>query len=220
MKRSQTSILLVLALLAGPAFAAEDISKVNGSIHTDAGHVYGDLDTVNGSIKVGDHVQIANAETVNGSIRIGDAARTHDLSTVNGGIRVARKAQVEGGIQTVNGSVFVDRGSVVKEGVETVNGGIGLVATELGQGIKTVNGDITVGIDSHVKGGIDVNKPSFSFSFKPSRKPRIIIGPHAVVDGDLRFERDVTLYVHTSAKIGRVSGAKVQRFSTDVAPAN
>ena len=40
-------------------------------------------------------------------------------------------------------------------------------------------------------------------------------GPGAVVDGSLRFDRDVTLYVHDSARIGPVSGANVLRFDAD-----
>ena len=53
---------------------------------------------------------------------------------------------------------------------------------------------------------------------KPRRDPRIIIGPNAVVEGPLVFERPVTLYVHTSARIGAVTGATAKPFSTDTAP--
>ena len=98
------------------------------------------------------------------------------------------------------------------------NGAIGLVGTQLAGGIETVNGDITVGIGSHVKGGIRVTKPSFSLSLTPPRKPRVIIGPNAKVDGPLNFEREVTLYVHDSASIGPVSGATVRRFDSEAAP--
>src|SRR5690606_8831 len=105
-----------------------------------------------------------------------------------------------------------DQGGRVAGGVETVNGSIGLVGTEVGDDVETVNGDITIGIGSHVKGGVKVKKPSFNLSLTPPRKPRIVIGPNAVVDGPLVFEREVTLYVHASATIGTVSGASVLRF--------
>ena len=75
-----------------------------------------------------------------------------------------------------------------------------------------------IGIGSHVKGAVKVNKSSFSLSLTPPRKPRIVIGPRAVVDGPLTFEREVSLYVHATATIGNVSGASVQRFDTNVAP--
>ncbi len=218
MKRLQLVLVLGVALATGPAWAAEDISKVNGRISAEAGRQYGDLDTVNGGIDVGERAQAGKVETVNGGIRIGTQAHTGALSTVNGGIDVAERAVVDGGIETVNGSVMVERGSQVRGGVETVNGGIGLVGTQLGKGIETVNGDITVGVGSHVAGGIDVRKPSFSLSLKPARKPRVIVGPNAVVEGALNFERDVTLYVHRTARIGAVSGATPRSFDSEAAP--
>ncbi|MCL1530748.1 hypothetical protein M3O57_10195 [Xanthomonas nasturtii] len=192
-------LLLALSLVCTSAWADEGISKVNGRISAEAGKTYGSLDTVNGSIEIGAGAQTNTVETVNGGIRIGDNART-------------------GGLETVNGSILAERGSQISGGMETVNGSIGLVGTELGKGIETVNGDITVGVDSHVRGGIEVTKPNFGFSFQPSRKPRVVIGPDAVVDGPLRFEREVNLYVHRSAKIGAVSGATARSFDSDVAP--
>ncbi|WP_017171992.1 hypothetical protein [Xanthomonas phaseoli] len=192
-------LLLALSLVCTSAWADEDVSKVNGRISADAGKTYGALETVNGSIEIGAGAQTKNVETVNGGIRIGDNARTGGVETVNGSITLGQKVTVSGGLETVNGS-------------------IGLVGTELGKGIETVNGDITVGVGSHVRGGIEVSKPSFGFSFQPSRKPRVVIGPDAVVDGPLHFEREVNLYVHRSAKIGAVSGATARSFDSDVAP--
>lgn len=212
------SLLLALSLLSTSAWADEDISKVNGRISAEPGRSYGDLETVNGSIEVGAGAQTRDVETVNGGIRIGENARTGGVETVNGSITVGQKVTVSGGLETVNGSILTERGSQISAGVETVNGSIGLVATELGKGIETVNGDITVGVDSHVRGGIKVTKPNFGFSFKPARKPRVVIGPKAVVDGPLDFEREVNLYVHRTAKVGAVTGATARSFDSDVAP--
>ncbi|OAX55493.1 DUF4097 family beta strand repeat-containing protein [Xanthomonas graminis] len=222
MKRTHLSVLLALALalLAGPATAAEGISKVNGSITAEAGKQYGDLETVNGGIRVESGARVGNVETVNGGLKIADNAQTVGLSTVNGGIRVGQQVQIADSIETVNGGIFVDRGSRIGGSVESVNGSIGLVATQLQGGIETVNGDITVGHDSHLVGGIEMKKPSFSMSFKPARKPRVIIGPRAVIDGPLHFEREVTLYVHRSAKTGPISGTTAQPFDGDTAPEN
>ena len=181
MNRPLAPLALVLALAcANPALAAEDISRINGSIETTAGGHYGDLETVNGAVRVAERVQAGAASTVNGSITVGDGARLESLEAVNGSLRLGRDVQVAGGIETVNG-------------------------------------DITVGIGSHVKGGIKVEKPR-GWSMKPRRDPRIIIGPNAVVEGPLVFERPVTLYVHTSARIGAVTGATAKPFSTDTAP--
>lgn len=218
MNRLQLALGLALVLAARPAWADEDVSKVNGRIVAEAGRRYGDLDTVNGGISIADGARTRDAQTVNGSISVGAHAQTGGLSTVNGSINVGAQAIVDGGIETVNGGVFVDRGSEVRGGIETVNGSIGLVGTRLKGDIETVSGDITVGVGSHVAGGVAIRKPGFSLSFKPARKPRVVIGPNAVVEGALAFEREVTLYVHRSAKIGSVSGASVQTFDSDVAP--
>jgi hypothetical protein len=190
---------------------------VNGSVSADAGQAYGDLETVNGSVSIAAGATVEDASTVNGSITVGDKAQAASLETVNGAIRIGKDVQVRKDVETVNGSIFTDRGTTIGGNVDTVNGAIGLVGTRLAGGIETVNGDITVGIGSHVTGGIKVEKPR-GWSIKPRRDPRIIIGPDAVVEGPLVFERPVTLYVHTSAKVGPVTGATAKPFSTDTAP--
>jgi DUF4097 and DUF4098 domain-containing protein YvlB len=201
-----------------PAFAADDISKVNGSVETTAGGSYGDLETVNGAVRVAEGVQARDASTVNGSITVGDGARVDSLETVNGAIRLGRNVEVAGSIETVNGSVFVDHGGKVGGNVETVNGAIGLVQTEVAGNLETLNGDVTVGIGSHVRGGVTVERSRGWFQGTPKRKPRIVIGPDAVVDGPLVFAREVDLYVHRSARIGTVTGAEAVMFETETAP--
>ena len=217
MTRTRTALLLTLALATTPALAQQDVSTVNGSVSADAGQAYGDLETVNGSVSIAAGATVEDASTVNGSITVGDKAQAASLETVNGAIRIGKDVQVRKDVETVNGSIFTDRGTIIGGNVDTVNGAIGLVGTQLAGGIETVNGDITVGIGSHVKGGIKVEKPR-GWSMKPRRDPRIIIGPNAVVEGPLVFERPVTLYVHTSARIGAVTGATAKPFSTDTAP--
>lgn len=216
------SILLLLGVLlaTGPVCAQENISKVNGSISAEPGQRYGKLDTVNGGIRVGEGVETGSIDTVNGGVKVADRARTGKIETVNGGVRLGRDVIAHGNVSTVNGSIFSDRGSQIEGGVETVNGGIGLVESRVGNDVETVNGDITVGIGSQVKGGVHVRKPNFSVSLTASRKPRVIIGPNAVVDGPLQFEREVVLYVHRTARIGPVTGADPIPFDTETAPAD
>lgn len=225
--RIATLAFALAAAVAAPlALAASDggdtsIDKVNGSIDAEAGHRYGSLDTVNGSIRIATGAVTGSAQTVNGSIKAGDNVHSGGLTTVNGSIHVGAHAQVDGGVETVNGGVFIDHDGQVAKGVTTVNGAIGIVQTVLGGGIETVSGDITVGRGSHVKGGIHVEKPGtnwFPISIGTREPPRIIIGPNAVVDGPLVFERDVKLYVHGSARIGHVTGATAVRYSGDLPP--
>lgn len=237
----QPRLLLVsaiaLAMLSPNAFAGKSVEKVMGSITAQAGEDYGSLQTVNGSIRVetgantGDietvngsvhlesGVSVGDAETVNGSIKADGKLKAKSLETVNGSIRLGEQSRV-GGIETVNGSVFADRGSDIARDVETVNGAIGLVDTDVHGGIATVNGDITVGIGSHVRGGITVEKPNSNWvpvSMK-QRKLRIVIGPDAVVEGPMLFKREVTLYVHKSARIGQVTGATAVRYDSSRPP--
>ena len=227
MKRS----ILFVALFALSGIAAahdtpaagrgQDIDKVNSSITAEAGQTYGDLSTVNGGITIEAGAHVEDAETVNGSIRTDDDVHSRSLSTVNGSIHVGARAQIDGGIETVNGGIFVDCGGKVSRGIETVNGAIGMVDTDLGGGIETVNGDITVGVGSHVKGGIRIQKPNKgwgNFRMGKQKIPRIVIGPNAVVEGPMVFERDVTLYVNTSAKVGTITGATARRFDGTTPP--
>ena len=213
------ALALSFALPLAHAADVQSVDKVNGSITATAGQAWGKLETVNGSIRIEDGVTTGNAETVNGSIRVGDAARTGNLETVNGGIRLGQRVQA-GGLETVNGEIFADRGSRLRGDIETVNGAIGLVETELSGGISTVNGDITVGVGSRVHGGIRVEKAhrNWNIRFGKQRPPRIIIGPNAVVDGPLVFEREVVLYVHTTARTGAITGATPVAYSEPHAP--
>jgi len=237
LSKSLLAAALACALLPSVASAAEDIEKVMGSITAHAGEQYGSLETVNGSIHVEAKASTGNIETVNGSVdlaagaKVGDVetvnggikaetdVNTGSLETVNGGIRIEGRNHV-GSIETVNGSIFAGRGSDVAHDVETVNGAIGLVDTDVGGSVSTVNGDVTIGVDSHVHGGLTVEKPhgnGIGIRFK-QRTPRIVIGPGAVVDGPLVFKREVKLYVHKTAHIGTVTGATPVAFDTPTAP--
>lgn len=215
-----TALGLALALAAGGASAQQSIDKVLGSITAQAGQAYGDLETVNGSITIEAGATVKEAGTVNGSIKVDDKAVTGDLETVNGSLKLGRQVTVNGSLETVNGSVFVDQGGKIAKGIENVNGAIGIVGTEVGGGIETVNGDLTVGAGSHVRGGIKIERnQGWSSRKQEGNPPRVIIGPNAVVDGALVFERPVKLYVHSSAKIGPVTGATPIAYSGNAAPA-
>ncbi len=223
------TLLFTVLLAASAAAMAHDpeqhgsghsIDKVNGGITAAAGQAYGDLSTVNGGIDLERGAQAEDVETVNGGIEAGDDVSARSVSTVNGGIRFGQRARIDGDVETVNGGIFIDRGGNVRRDVSTVNGAIGLVDTDLGGGIETVNGDITVGVGSHLKGGIHVEKPNGNWGFRMGKPkvPKVVIGPNAVVEGDLVFEREVKLYVHQSARIGNVSGASAQRYNSPTPP--
>ena len=207
--------LLLAGLSTGVVVAkGKDIDKVNHSINTEAGASYGDLETVNGSIELEDNVIAESVSTVNGSIRIRDGAQAESVETVNGSLRVGRNAVIRDGLETVNGRIEVKSGSRIGEGVESVNGSIEVDGAEIGGGIETVNADLTLDNGTLVRGGIHYEEPGGSwFNFGKKRTPTVVIGANVVVEGDLDFEHEVKLYIHDSAKVGRISGASAKRFS-------
>jgi DUF4097 and DUF4098 domain-containing protein YvlB len=211
-----SALLFVSAVALGEG---ENIDKVNGSISVDNDQRRGDLSTVNGSIRVGDRAVVADIDTVNGGVTLGDEATADEIDNVNGSITLGEKARVARGIDSVNGSLTLDRGADVGGKIENVNGQIRLVAAHVGGGIFTTNGDVEIGANSRVENGIRVDKPDKSwFRMGKEKVPRIVIGPGAVVQGTLRFEREVKLYVSDSATIGTVVGATPVKYSGEVAP--
>lgn len=191
-------------------------TKVNGSVHVEAGKAAEEAHTVNGSIHVDDNAAVTSAGTVNGSVRLGAHATATSAKTVNGAISLGEGAHVSGSASSVNGDLTLASGAEVSGSLTNVNGKINLNSAHVAGGIKTVSGDIHILGASHVEGGILVEKPN-SILFN-SEDPVIVIGPGAVVQGDLRFERKVKLYVSDKATIGTVTGATPIAFSGDNPP--
>jgi len=178
--------------------ANDDYDKVNGSINIEAGRKVGSVSTVNGSISIGDDASVAKADTVNGSVTLGARTKATSVSAVNGRITLAREADVSGALGNVNGDIKLDGAHVAG-------------------GIRTNSGSIDIGANSRIEGGILVEKSS-GWSLWKGEPPRVVIGPGAVVQGTLKFEREVKLYVSDRATIGTVVGATPIRFAGDTAP--
>lgn len=225
MRLATLTFALAFALAAPVALAHDDdthgdghdISRVNRGITAEAGRSYGDLETVNGGINVRDGVTAGNVETVNGGISVGDNVRVNSLETVNGGITAGEGVQVARSAEAVNGGIRFGFRSSVGGDISTVNGGITIKQTRVQGRISTVSGDITVGNGSVVQGGILVERPT-GISWGKQRTPRVVIGPNAVVNGSLRFERKVELFVHPSAKVGTVTGATARSYTDSLPP--
>jgi DUF4097 and DUF4098 domain-containing protein YvlB len=203
----------------------ENISKINGSIRVESGRQVGSVETVNGSIRLEDSVTARGIETVSGSIEIGSESSVGSIDTVNGNVtldngvkaesvelvngrlRLKERANVRNDVTSVNGSITLDKGAEVGGHVENVNGDITLDGARIGNGIKTTNSDIDIGAGSRVDGGILVEKPDHGFFSSNKRKPKVTIGPDAIVNGTLKFEREVELRISDSAKVGKIVGA-------------
>lgn len=223
MKNTVAALALVLV---SSALWAEggNISKINGSIRVESGRQVGSVEAVNGSIDIGDSVTAGNVETVSGSIGIGSdstvgtvnsvngavtlghGTKAESIDMVNGRLRLDQQAHVSGDVTSVNGAIELSKAAQIEGHLENVNGKIELDAARIGNGIKTTNGDIDIGSGSRVDGGILVKKQDHGF-FDNKRKPKITIGPDAVVNGTLKFEREVELHISDRAKVGEIVGA-------------
>jgi hypothetical protein len=193
-------------------------NKVNGSIHVPAGKEAGAVSTVNGSIHIDNDAAVTSATTVNGSVNMGDHATAASLNNVNGSIVLGAGAHVSGSASSVNGEFSLGDGADIAGALSNVNGKITLTGAHVGGGIKTVNGGMNIGGASRVEGGILVTKPSSDLLQLVRNVPRIVIGPGATVQGELRFERTVQLYVSDKATIGTVTGATPIAFTGDAPP--
>jgi hypothetical protein len=215
-------LLTCLVLLSGcdQRNDTDPLHKVNGSVHVTAGTAPTSADTVNGSIDIDAKAEVTEATTVNGGIHVGANATVVSLSTVNGGIVLGAGARVAKSIELVNGGVSLADGAEVLGSVTNVNGKIVLHSAHVGGGISTVAGDILVSGTSTVEGGIHVQKSSGigGILHFVSTPPRVEIGPGVIVQGELKFEREVKLYVSDKATIGPVVGATVIPFTGDTAP--
>jgi len=216
MKRTLVTLATALSLVLAVGASARgiDVDKVNGSIHIENDQQAGDLSTVNGSIRVDTGGSATKLSTVNGGIELGDRVAVDSVETVNGGIELGQGARVARTVEAVNGHIALAQGAEIAGKASNVNGRITLDSAHVGGGIETVSGDIEVGANSRVEGGILVEKPH-GFSWGKNKNPRIVIGPHAVVDGTLDFRREVDLYVSDSAKVGTITGATANKFSGD-----
>ena len=191
---------LVTVLLALPAQAS-----INKSITIGAGAtVTGDVSSVNGSIRIEEGATVADAETVNGGLRVADRVRSRNLSTVNGAIDVARDVVVDGEVSAVNGRITIGGGSKVANDLGNVNGKIEIAGSEVGGDVSTVSGDIELAEGAVVMGDLVVEKPGSRDTNK--RTPRVVIGPGSRVEGVIRLEREVKLYISESAEVGGVEG--------------
>lgn len=184
---------------------SDGASTVNGKISVGAGAtVTGDVTSVNGSIRIEEGATVADAETVNGGLRVADKVRSQSLSTVNGSIRVASDVTVDGAVTAVNGKIRIGGGSKVAKDLGNVNGEIELEGSEVGGDVSTVSGDIELADGAVIMGDLIVEKPGGWNGNK--RMPRIVIGPGSRVEGVIRLEREVRLYISESAEVGGVEG--------------
>ncbi len=228
MKRYVLAVLGATAMIGGcdnggdVVVSGDGAKTINGSVHVSAGEHTGAVGTVNGAVDIAENATVGPVHTVNGPIDIAAHAGVESVTAVNGPVTLGSGVHVTRGVTTVNGSIRLNNGAEIGGGITNVNGQIELTGAHVAGGVRTVEGDIDISGDSRVEGGIVVEKSGSWFGISwdsHPRKPRIVIGPGAVVQGDLRFERDVELYVSDRATVGPISGATPIRFSGEKPPA-
>ncbi len=217
------TFLAALAAMAaltgcGESFNGDGSTKINGPIHVPAGKQPGAVATVNGSIQVDDNASITSAKTVNGSVHLGDHTTATSLASVNGAISLGAGAHVAGSVSSVNGELSLGEGADVAGALSNVNGMITMTGAHVAGGIRTINGSMSITGASHVEGGILVKKPAGLVVETSSDIPRIVIGPGVTVQGELRFERTVHLYISDRATVGTVTGATPTPYTGDAPP--
>lgn len=218
-------------LEVGAGQSCGDVSTVNGAIQIGDKASIGTAHTVNGHITLGAATRAQSLGTVNGAISVGPGAQVHgDAHTTNGAIYIASGTRLSGTVTARNGKIVLGPSADVAGYVATVNGRIRLDAAHVGNGIESVSGDVDLGAHSRVEGGIWIRGTQSPCGGELWREilrwlPRsacepqlIVIGPDAVVEGTLKFEHPVRLYVHTSARIGAVEGAKAISFAGAMPP--
>lgn len=207
---------LVVLSGCGDSVNGEGSHKINGNVHIASGKEAGSAHTVNGSVHIDDGATVTSAGTVNGNVALGAHATASSLATVNGSVTLGEGAHVTGGVETVNGELILNNDADVAGGISNVNGKIRLNGAHVAGGIHTVSANINIMGTSRVDGGILVKKPSGNLF--TTEDPTIVIGPGATVQGDLRFERAVRLFVSDKATIGTVTGATAVTFTGDTPP--
>ena len=217
MIKAHQLVAAFLGLLVLPA--CHGTQQVNGDVNIAPSEVSGDVSTVNGSVRIGAKAQVAAVRSVNGDLLLEQGAQAHSLSTVNGAVDIAAQASVSGNVRTVNGALRLAPGADVGGTLSNVNGALTVDGAHVAGRLRSVNGPISVLNGGRVDGGILLERPHDFFSSSPSRPPRVVIGRDVRIDGTLKFEREVRLYVSDQVKhLGPIEGATPVSYTGDTPP--
>lgn len=209
--------LLFLAGVSGCSKPRDTMHRVDGSIHVVAGQANGDAATTVGAISIDDNATFGIADAIKGDIWVGAGARGKAARAVNGSITLDKGAHLSGEMTVANGNLTLNEGAEAGS-VSNVNGRIITNGAIVDHGITTINGDVFVNGASRIQGGIHVNRLPTGMVQAAHEPPHIVIGPGATVEGTMKFERPVKLYVSDKATIGSVDGASPISYSGDQPP--
>lgn len=191
---------------------APDLKTSNGRILVESGLRVGDVKSTNGRITLEKETTAQHVATTNGRIHIKSESVVDSVHTTNGRIEIDA-SKVKGNVKATNGSIRIEDGSHVRGKVVSANGSIQLGDSTVDENLEISHGNVTL-IDSAIEGDLIIHpkKRGWGFNWK-NKKPEIIIGPESVVMGTIIAKQDIELYVHESAKVGKITGAEPRIYS-------
>lgn len=215
------------AALANPP---KDIRNVNGDAVVKERDVVGHVSTVNGDVRIGANARALSAKSTNGEIRIAPGASVGPVETTNGAIAVASQAST-GPLTCTNCEIRIGAGAEVSGKVANVNGSIRAEGASITGTLETVTGEIVLLDGTRLDGTIRVAPPNNGGSgvagvgnlpgvgrwvnMGGMSTATIVIGPNVVVTQPIALDREAELYVHRTAQVPSIRGAKAIRYSDD-----
>jgi DUF4097 and DUF4098 domain-containing protein YvlB len=192
------------------------IDVASGSVTLGPGASSGVIDTGSGGVDIGDSAVCRDIDTGSGSVTVGRAATTGGIDTGSGSVTVNPGARVLGAIDTGSGSVRAT-GATLQRGIDTGSGNITLSATVVSGDIYTTNGDVQLSVGTRVNGNLTVREKSCGgwFSFGCESRPTKVVIESGVSIGNITLRENVVLYVHPSARIGRVIGGERKTYQAE-----
>lgn len=171
--------------------------------------------SVDGEVQVQSHARAKKVHSVDGDVTLGAFARARAIDTVDGRVQLGRQAVCEHDIADVDGDIVLGRLARVGGDVRTYDGSLLADDANVDGGIRTVSGRIELRGNTHVHGGITLDKPkpsNGSDSAAAKRLPVIVIGPGVTVDGPIIAHHGGILRVSHQAWVGPIRGLETQWF--------
>ncbi len=201
------------------------------------------ISSVNGDMHVEDGARIAFAETTGrGDIRLERNVRSIAgldspvrIISSTGNIFIGRGSRLNGGVETNMGRIELDdarvadiascEGDVIVGAGSRVSGGIYVIGNGDKIDVDKITGyEILTYTPCHApveEWSDEEGSEARNLPLAPTaahRQSRVVIGPGAVVKGNLVFGHPVDLYVHKSAHIGKVHGATAVIYDSEEPP--
>ncbi len=215
--------------------SATGVDTTSGNVVLDAdARVFGKIDVTSGDITLGPRAQSATIDstsgnvhvmqsaivngaidTTSGDVRLMAGARSNGIDTSSGNVELAANVSVNGTIDTSSGYV-VGTAAQIMGSIDTSSGDISLTASRVNGSVLTNSGRVHVVMRSVIGGNLKLRKNNCDWSWFSSCKTQettVIIGANSAINGALIAERPVRLYVHPSARVGRIIGDQITRLT-------